>query len=134
MGGDVTQWGHGIFTSFFSRVKAVCRLLCARAISLARTCCNLNLLLTALCCFCYCRELLDGEYRQVLDDLLIMRQEVLPLGNNGVNIPVNLRRLIWNAQNTYKCGPDRPPLPGELAAVDVVNKIKVCGCGAAWRA
>jgi DNA-directed RNA polymerase II subunit RPB1 len=74
-----------------------------------------------------CREVLDGEYRSILDDLLFMRQEVLTHGNGGVNIPVNLRRLIWNAQNTYKCGPNRPPLPGELAAVDVVSKIQVCG-------
>ncbi|WIA28234.1 hypothetical protein OEZ86_010790 [Tetradesmus obliquus] len=70
------------------------------------------------------RELLDGEYRSILDDLLFMRQEVLTHGNGGVNIPVNLKRLIWNAQNTYKCGPNRPPLPGELAAVDVVGKIQ----------
>ncbi|KAF6257604.1 hypothetical protein COO60DRAFT_1622218 [Scenedesmus sp. NREL 46B-D3] len=70
------------------------------------------------------REVLDGEYRSILDDLLFMRQEVLTHGNGGVNIPVNLRRLIWNAQNTYKCGPNRPPLPGELAAVDVVSKIQ----------
>jgi hypothetical protein len=68
---------------------------------------------------------LDGEYRSILDDLLFMRQEVLTHGNGGVNIPVNLRRLIWNSQNTYKCGPNRPPLPGELSAVDVVNKIRV---------
>lgn len=27
-----------------------------------------------------------------------MRTEVLTHGNGGVNIPVNLRRLIWNAQ------------------------------------
>jgi DNA-directed RNA polymerase II subunit RPB1 len=73
----------------------------------------------------HCREVLDGEYRSILDDLLFMRQEVLTHGNGGVNIPVNLRRLIWNAQNTYKCGPNRPPLPGELAAVDVVGKIQV---------
>jgi RNA polymerase Rpb1, domain 6 len=70
-------------------------------------------------------EVLDGEFRQLLSDLDIMRREVLPLGNGGVNIPVNLRRLIWNAQNTYGCGPARPPLPGDLRAVDVVARMKV---------
>eukprot|EP00879_Flechtneria_rotunda_P006150 GHRR01006467.1.p1 GENE.GHRR01006467.1~~GHRR01006467.1.p1 ORF type:complete len:1335 (+),score=429.51 GHRR01006467.1:359-4363(+) len=70
------------------------------------------------------RELLDGEYRQVQEDLNIMRLEVLPQGNGGVNIPVNLRRLIWNAQTTYNCGPNKPPLPGGLHAADVVSKIR----------
>jgi hypothetical protein len=75
-------------------------------------------------CLC-CRELLDSEFRQVQEDLLIMRQEVLSHGNNGVNIPVNLRRLIVNAQTAYDCGPYKPPVPGELTAVEVVNRIRV---------
>lgn len=45
-----------------------------------------------------CRATLDGEYQQLRDDLNVMRMEVLTHGNGGINIPVNLRRLIWNAQ------------------------------------
>lgn len=41
---------------------------------------------------------LEDEYRQLRDDLSIMRMEVLTHGNGGINIPVNLRRLIWNSQ------------------------------------
>ncbi|KAF8072459.1 NRPB1 [Scenedesmus sp. PABB004] len=70
------------------------------------------------------REVLSGEFRTLLDDLAVMRGEVLTHGNGGVNIPVNLRRLIWDAQNTYACGPDKPPLPGDLAAVDVVKRVQ----------
>lgn len=58
------------------------------------------LCLGLLCCLScpVCRTLLDDEYRQLRDDLNIMRMEVLTHGNAGVNIPVNLRRLIWNSQ------------------------------------
>lgn len=45
-----------------------------------------------------CRATLDSEYQQLRDDLNVMRMEVLTHGNGGINIPVNLRRLIWNAQ------------------------------------
>jgi hypothetical protein len=47
---------------------------------------------------CVCRATLDSEYQQLRDDLNVMRMEVLTHGNGGINIPVNLRRLIWNAQ------------------------------------
>lgn len=42
--------------------------------------------------------MLEEEYKQLRDDLSIMRMEVLTHGNGGINIPVNLKRLIWNAQ------------------------------------
>jgi hypothetical protein len=45
-----------------------------------------------------CRATLDSEYQQLREDLDVMRMEVLTHGNGGINIPVNLRRLIWNAQ------------------------------------
>lgn len=70
------------------------------------------------------KHLLDDEYKQLRDDLNVMRMEVLTHGNGGINIPVNLRRLIWNAQTLYNCGPNKVPLPGELRAVEVVQRIK----------
>lgn len=53
-----------------------------------------------------------------------MRHEVLTNGNNTVNIPLNLRRFIWNAQNQFDCGPDKPPVP-DLMATEIVDRIKV---------
>jgi DNA-directed RNA polymerase II subunit RPB1 len=74
---------------------------------------------------CVCRNQLDDEYRQLRDDLNIMRMETLTHGNGGINIPVNLRRLIWNAQTHYNCGPHKVPPPGELRAVEIVQRVKV---------
>jgi hypothetical protein len=45
--------------------------------------------------------------QQILDDHTILRSEVLPTGDNGVNLPVNLKRLIWNAQQLFKIKPNR---------------------------
>ena len=43
--------------------------------------------------------------QQILEDHTILRLEVLPTGDNGVNLPVNLKRLIWNAQQLFKVKP-----------------------------
>ena len=45
--------------------------------------------------------------QQILEDHTILRSEVLPTGDNGVNLPVNLKRLIWNAQQLFKVKPNR---------------------------
>jgi hypothetical protein len=47
------------------------------------------------------------EYRTIMEDLRVLRTEVVPGGDTGVNLPVNLKRLIWNAQIKFNCGPKR---------------------------
>jgi hypothetical protein len=37
----------------------------------------------------------------------VLRHEVLRSGEAGVQLPVNLKRLIWNAQNMFHCQPHR---------------------------
>jgi hypothetical protein len=49
------------------------------------------------------RDLMEEEYRTILDDLEVLRSEVLQTGDHGVNLPVNLKRLIWNAQTKFSC-------------------------------
>ena len=44
---------------------------------------------------------------QLEDDLKVLRNEVLRSGDAGVQLPVNLKRLIWNAQNMFHCQPHR---------------------------
>ncbi len=44
---------------------------------------------------------------QVQEDLKVLRHEVLRSGEAGVQLPVNLKRLIWNAQNMFHCQPHR---------------------------
>lgn len=49
------------------------------------------------------RDLLEEEYRTILEDLHVLRSEVLLTGDNSINLPVNLKRLIWNAQTKFGC-------------------------------
>ena len=55
----------------------------------------------------------DGEVKglaggaQIQDDLKVLRHEVLRSGEAGVQLPVNLKRLIWNAQQIFHCQPHR---------------------------
>lgn len=58
----------------------------------------------------------------------MMRQEVLTNGHNTVNIPLNLKRFIWLAQNMFNCGPDKPPVP-DLMATEIVDRMQVGCCG-----
>ncbi len=44
---------------------------------------------------------------QIQEDLKVLRHEVLRSGEAGVQLPVNLKRLIWNAQNMFHCQPHR---------------------------
>lgn len=44
---------------------------------------------------------------QIQEDLKVLRHEVLRSGEAGVQLPVNLKRLIWNAQQIFHCQPHR---------------------------
>ena len=48
-----------------------------------------------------------GSCPQLEVDLGVLRNEVLRSGEAGVQLPVNFRRLIWNAQQIFKCRPHR---------------------------
>ena len=41
--------------------------------------------------------------QQLKEDLSVLRREVLLSGEASVNLPVNLKRLIWNAQERFQC-------------------------------
>ena len=45
---------------------------------------------------------------QLEEDLRVLRHEIRQSGETGVQLPVNFRRLIWNAQKIFKCKPHRP--------------------------
>ena len=44
------------------------------------------------------------EYETICKDIRILRTEVLVTGDNGVNLPINIKRLLWNAQTKFNCG------------------------------
>ena len=49
---------------------------------------------------------------QLEEDLKVLRNEVMRSGETGIQLPVNFRRLIWNAQQIFKCRPHRPGASG----------------------
>ena len=65
--------------------------------------------------------------QQILEDHTILRSEVLPTGDNGVNLPVNLKRLIWNAQQLFKVKPNRKA-PSGTSSCSCLPLVMVCSC------
>ncbi len=51
---------------------------------------------------------------QLEEDLRVLRHEIRQSGETGVQLPVNFRRLIWNAQKIFKCKPHRPGPSGSV--------------------
>ena len=47
---------------------------------------------------------LSEELKQLEEDRLSQRHRVLLTGDDGVYLPVNLKRLIWNAQKRFRVG------------------------------
>jgi len=47
------------------------------------------------------RQLLEMEYNDILDDRRLLRERIIPSGEATWPMPVNLRRLIWNAQKIF---------------------------------
>ena len=45
---------------------------------------------------------------------MTLRREVVPSGESSINLPVNLRRLIWNAQERFQCNRARDDPTGTL--------------------
>ena len=72
------------------------------------------------------RAMLDAEWEQVLEDRTALRM-VMPTGDPGVHLPVNLKRIIWNAQKNYGLVKDMSA-PGrerdELQAVQVIESVQ----------
>ena len=48
------------------------------------------------------RAALDSEYERLVEDRELLRTVILPTGDGRIYQPVNLRRIIWNAQKLFK--------------------------------
>jgi DNA-directed RNA polymerase II subunit RPB1 len=72
------------------------------------------------------RAMLDSEWEQVQADRKEIRK-VMTTGDPGVHLPVNLKRIIWNAQKNYGLVKDLSA-PGrerdELQAVQVIESVQ----------
>ena len=56
---------------------------------------------------------------QLEEDLRVLRHEIRQSGETGVQLPVNFRRLIWNAQKIFKCKPHRPGPSGNWNIISI---------------
>jgi DNA-directed RNA polymerase II subunit RPB1 len=50
----------------------------------------------------HAHELLEAEYKQIIDDVALMRDTIAKTGEATVYLPVNIKRLIKNAQRLYQ--------------------------------
>lgn len=72
------------------------------------------------------REAVIGEYERILEDISVLRNEVMRSGDSGLNMPVAMRRLVSNAQTKFDCGPMRKPaLTEAFGPLDIVRKVEV---------
>lgn len=68
------------------------------------------------------QEILQDEFKQILRDRYMLREEIFP-GKNTFKwaLPVNLRRLITNAKTIFKIDPFAP---SDLQPHEVVQKVR----------
>ena len=63
--------------------------------------------------------------QQLRDDLNVLRREVVPSGEANINLPVNLKRLIWNAKERFQCNNNRSgPTGGGLDCLSSAIMIR----------
>ena len=62
--------------------------------------------------------LLDQEFADLQRERQIMRSFIFPDGNNSRPLPLNIRRLIWDAQKTFRIDPRSP---SDLSIMTVIN-------------
>ncbi|KAI3900610.1 hypothetical protein MKW92_014885 [Papaver armeniacum] len=70
------------------------------------------------------RNVFDAEVKQLADDRLLLGNEITTTGDNSLPMPVNLRRLIWNAQKTFKVDPTRPSDMNPMEIVEAIDKLQ----------
>lgn len=64
--------------------------------------------------------------QEIIENLYILRKDVCPDGVDRVHLPVNLKRLIWNAQKMFKCEPHKKK-PTKLDPRHIIEKVNGIG-------
>ncbi|CAL9110471.1 unnamed protein product, partial [Musa textilis] len=71
-----------------------------------------------------CRDVFDAEVQKLEADRHQLGTEIATTGDATMHVPVNLKRLIWNAQKTFKIDPRRPSDMHPMEIVDAVDKLQ----------
>lgn len=72
------------------------------------------------------RQILHDELTQLEEDVRVLRNEVLRNAKQNCPLPVNLRRLIWNAQKIFSCKPHKAGPTGETVQISVIFVQSAC--------
>jgi len=83
------------------------------------------------------QEALDAEFEQLRQDRTLLRQEIFTDGQAGRALPVNIRRLIWDAQRIFRLDPRNPSdlSPGRIMkdVSDLLQRLGNSGMNAAQK-
>ncbi|KAI7750930.1 hypothetical protein M8C21_003095 [Ambrosia artemisiifolia] len=70
------------------------------------------------------RNVFDAEVQKLEADRVQLGTEIATTGDNSWPMPVNLKRLIWNAQKTFKVDLRRPSDMHPMEIVEAVDKLQ----------
>lgn len=70
------------------------------------------------------RNVFDAEVSKLEADRIQLGTEITTTGDNNWPLPVNLKRLIWNAQKTFKIDMRRPSDMHPMEIVEAVDKLQ----------
>eukprot|EP00736_Rhodelphis_marinus_P003472 Rmarinus@m.16123 len=66
-------------------------------------------------------EVLEEEFQQISDDREVLRNEILLSGDTDWPVPMNLDRLIWNAQKNFRIDFRKP---SNLHPLKIINDVR----------
>ncbi|KAH7850342.1 hypothetical protein Vadar_031346 [Vaccinium darrowii] len=66
----------------------------------------------------------DAEFQKVEDDRYLLATEIATTGDSSWALPVNIKRLIWNAQKTFKINPLECSDMHPMEIVEAVDKLQ----------
>ncbi|KAF3333639.1 DNA-directed RNA polymerase II subunit 1-like protein [Carex littledalei] len=70
------------------------------------------------------RNVFDAEVQKLEADRFQLGTEIATTGDNSWHMPVNLKRLIWNAQKTFKIDMRRPSDMHPMEIVEAIDKLQ----------
>ncbi|KAG9143347.1 hypothetical protein Leryth_022599 [Lithospermum erythrorhizon] len=70
------------------------------------------------------RSVFDAELKKLVADRRQLGEEIATTGENSWPLPVNIKRLIWNAQKTFKIDQRRASDMHPMEIVEAVDKLQ----------